>query len=213
MRNPFAGGLLVPPLTTDCSMQVLIEAPPHQPQSPMKNFLLFSALRMLGVPRWMTRLVLLVVLATSFSHLWAGTLSGRVVGVSDGDTITVLDASRQQYKVRLQGIDAPESRQAFGNVSKRGLSDLVAGQQVDVQYQKEDRYGRLLGVVFVGGQDVNLAMVSRGLAWHYTFYQRDQSILDRQRYALAQQQAQQAGIGLWRDAQPIPPWDFRRQVD
>lgn len=179
----------------------------------MKNFLLFSALRMLGVPRWMTRLVMLVVLATSFSHLWAGSLSGRVVGVSDGDTITVLDASRQQYKVRLQGIDAPESRQAFGNVSKRGLSDLVAGQQVDVRYQKEDRYGRLLGVVFVGGQDVNLAMVSRGLAWHYTFYQRDQSILDRQRYALAQQQAQQAGIGLWRDAQPIPPWDFRRQGD
>lgn len=192
-------------------MQALIEAPTHQPQTSMKNLLLFSALRMLGMPRWMTRLIMLAVLSTSFSHLWAGTLTGRVVGVSDGDTITVLDASRQQHKVRLQGIDAPESRQAFGNVSKRGLSDLVAGRQVEGRFDKEDRYGRLLGVVFEGGQDVNLAMVSRGLAWHYTFYQRDQSILDRQRYALAQQQARQAGLGLWRDAQPTPPWDFRRQ--
>lgn len=179
----------------------------------MKNFLLFSALRMLGMPRWMTRLIMLAVLSTSFSHLWAGTLTGRVVGISDGDTITVLDASLRQHKVRLQGIDAPESRQAFGNVAKRGLSDLVAGQQVEVRFEKEDRFGRLLGVVYAGGQDVNLAMVSRGLAWHYTFYQRDQLILDRQRYALAQQHARQAGIGLWRDAQPTPPWDFRRQGD
>ena len=194
-------------------MQVLIEAPLHQPQTPMKNVLLSSALRMLGVPRWMSRLVMLVALAISFSHLWAGTLTGRVVSVADGDTITVLDASRKQHRVRLQGIDAPESRQAFGNVAKRGLSDLVAGQQVEVRFEKEDRYGRLLGVVYAGGQDVNLAMVSRGLAWHYTFYQRDQSILDRQRYALAQQQARQAGIGLWRDAQPTPPWNFRRQSD
>lgn len=136
-----------------------------------------------------------------------------MVGISDGDTITVLDASLRQHKVRLQGIDAPESRQAFGNVAKRGLSDLVAGQQVEVRFEKEDRFGRLLGVVYAGGQDVNLAMVSRGLAWHYTFYQRDQLILDRQRYALAQQHARQAGIGLWRDAQPTPPWDFRRQGD
>ena len=194
-------------------MQVLIEALIHHRTFPMKNLLLFSALRMLGMPRWMTRLIMLAVLSTSFSHLWAGTLTGRVVGVSDGDTITVLDASLRQHKVRLQGIDAPESRQAFGNVAKRGLSDLVAGQQVEVRFDKEDRYGRLLGVVYAGGQDVNLAMVSRGLAWHYTFYQRDQSILDRQRYALAQQQARQAGIGLWRDAQPTPPWDFRRQGD
>lgn len=87
----------------------------------------------------------------------------------------------KQHKVRLQGIDAPESRQAFGNVSKRGLSDLVAGRQVEVRFDKVDRYGRLLGVVYEGGQDVNLAMVSRGLAWHYTFYQRDQSMIDRQR--------------------------------
>lgn len=194
-------------------MQVLIDTPSHQRTSSMQVFLIFSALRMPGVPRWITRLVTLVVLATSFSHLWAGTLTGRVVRVSDGDTITVLDASRRQHKVRLQGIDAPESRQAFGNVSKRGLSDLVAGQLVEVRFEKEDRYGRLLGVVYVGGQDVNLAMVSRGLAWHYSFYQRDQSLLDRQRYALAQQQARQAGIGLWRDAQPTPPWDFRRQGD
>jgi endonuclease YncB( thermonuclease family) len=179
----------------------------------MKNFVLFNALRMLGVPRWMTRLAMLIILASSFSHLWAGTLAGRVVGVSDGDTITVLDGARQQHRIRLQGIDAPESKQAFGNVAKRGLSDLVFGQTVEVRFDKEDRYGRILGVVFLGGQDMNLAMVSRGLAWHYKSYQRDQAPLDRQRYALAEDQARQAGIGLWRDPQPTPPWDFRRQGD
>ena len=94
----------------------------------------------------------------------ATTLLCLVVGISDGDTLTARCGAPSQYeqvKVRLQGIDAPESRQAFGNVSKRGLSDLLAGQQVDVRYQKEDRYGRLLGVVFVGGPMV-LEVIQEG---------------------------------------------------
>lgn len=161
----------------------------------------------------MTRLVVLCILASPLSNLWADTLNGRVVGIADGDTITVLDATHQQHRIRLKGIDAPESKQAFGNVAKRELSDLVFGKAVDVRYYKEDRYGRLLGIVFFGGQDVNLAMISRGLAWHYKHYQRDQAPLDRERYAFAEDQARQAGIGLWRDPNPTPPWDFRRHSE
>ena len=176
----------------------------------MKHYLVFSALRMLGIPRWMSRLVMLLVLVSSFSHLWAGTLTGRVVGVSDGDTITVLTEAREQYRIRLQGIDAPESKQAFGNVSKRSLSDLVFTKTVEVHFDKEDRYGRILGVVYAAGLDVNLAMVSKGMAWHYKHYQRDQTPHERRLYAQAEDDARASGLGLWRDPHAIAPWDFRR---
>lgn len=95
------------------------------------------------------------------------TLEGRVVGVADGDTITVLGAGNRQTRVRLQGIDAPESRQAFGQASKRNLSDLVFDKQVVVEYEKTDSYGRTLGKVVAFGRDVNLEQVRAGLAWHY----------------------------------------------
>ena len=86
----------------------------------------------------------------------AATLTGRVVNVSDGDTITVLDADKVQHKIRLTGIDAPERKQAFGNVSRESLADMVAEQQVTVEFDKQDRYDRVLGKVLVDGRDVNL---------------------------------------------------------
>ena len=100
--------------------------------------------------------------ATSWQATSLQTLEGRVVGVADGDTITVLGASNRQARVRLQGIDAPESRQAFGEVSKRNLSDLVFNTQVVVEYEKTDRYGRTLGKVLAGGRDVNLEQLKAG---------------------------------------------------
>ena len=137
------------------------------------------------------------------------TLEGRVVGVADGDTITVLDAGNRQTRIRLQGIDAPESSQAFGQASKRGLSDLVFERQVVVEYEKTDRYGRTLGKVLAGGRDVNLLQVEAGLAWHYKYYQDEQSPADRRLYADAETEARSARRGLWVDSNPIPPWDFR----
>lgn len=138
------------------------------------------------------------------------TLEGRVVGVADGDTITVFGAGNRQTRVRLQGIDAPESRQAFGQVSKQNLSDLVFDRQVVVEYEKTDRYGRTLGKVIAGGRDVNLEQVKTGLAWHYKYYQDDQSPSDRRLYADAETEARSARRGLWADSGPVPPWDFRR---
>ncbi len=138
------------------------------------------------------------------------TLEGKVVSVADGDTITVIGVGNRQTRIRLQGIDAPESRQAFGQASKRNLSDLIFGRQVVVEYEKTDQYGRTLGKVIVGGRDMNLEQVKAGLAWHYKYYQNEQSPNDRRLYADAETQARSMRRGLWDDPSPIPPWDYRR---
>ena len=130
--------------------------------------------------------------------------------VTDGDTIVVLDADKVQHKIRLQGIDAPERRQAFGTKSKEHLSDLVAGKTVEVDYSKYDRYGRVLGIVLVNGEDANLEQVEAGMAWHYKKYQREQSPSDRVKYSDAELEARRHKVGLWRDPNPMPPWDYRQ---
>lgn len=140
----------------------------------------------------------------------AQVIRGRVVGIADGDTVTVLDASKSQHKIRLQGIDASESRQAFGTRSNQYLSDLVYNKEVSVEWQKRDRYGRVLGKVWVGGRDACLAQVRAGMAWHYKYYQDEQSPEDRRLYAEAEREARATRRGLWSDPDPVPPWDFRR---
>ena len=105
----------------------------------------------------------------------AETLTGKVIHVQDGDSITVLDETHTQHKIRLSGIDAPERRQAFGNVSKESLAEQVAGQSVAVEWDKVDRYGRKVGKVLLAGMDSNLVQIKRGLAWHYKQYEREQS--------------------------------------
>ena len=92
----------------------------------------------------------------------ADTLLGKVINVADGDSITVLDDTNTQHKIRLTSIDAPEKRQAFGNVSKQSLADMVAGQSVTVEWVKTDRYGRKMGKVLLAGMDCNLVQVKRG---------------------------------------------------
>ena len=140
----------------------------------------------------------------------AATIEGRVVGVADGDTITVLDGSRTQHKIRLSGIDAPEKKQPFGQRSKESLSDLVYSKTVTVETDKTDRYGREVGKVLIDGSDANLVQVQRGFAWHYKAYEREQSANDRKAYADAENEAKAAQRGLWKDTAPVPPWDFRK---
>jgi endonuclease YncB( thermonuclease family) len=141
-------------------------------------------------------------------------LKGMVVGVADGDTITVLDADNKQHRVRLQGIDAPEKDQDFGNVAKERLSDLVFGKQVTVLFEKTDQYGRLLGKVVVDAQgaqkDAAEEMLWSGLAWHYKYYEREQSVADRETYNRVEMFARGKKRSLWTDKSPTPPWDFRR---
>jgi endonuclease YncB( thermonuclease family) len=141
----------------------------------------------------------------------ADTISGRVVSVADGDTITVLDSSNTQHKIRLSGIDAPERAQPFGRKSREQLAELVAGKSVEVETDKTDRFGRSVGKVVLSGRDINLAMVVSGLAWHYKAFAKEQGAADRISYMQAEGEAREARRGLWHDLEPVPPWDFRRK--
>ncbi|WP_431286651.1 thermonuclease family protein [Roseateles chitinivorans] len=140
----------------------------------------------------------------------AETLRGEVVGLADGDTLTVLDNERHQHRVRLVGIDAPEKRQAFGERSRQHLSELVFRQEVVVDWKKRDRYGRILGVVRVRSVDVAQAQLRAGLAWHYKAYAREQEAAQRALYSDEEIDARRARRGLWSEAAPTPPWEFRR---
>ena len=142
---------------------------------------------------------------------FAAELQGRVVGVSDGDTITVLADGQRQFRIRLSGIDAPEKKQAFGAIAKQTLSHQVYGKPVLVEWSKVDRYGRIVGRIELGGRDVNLQQVREGSAWVYTQYLRDLPEADRRLYLEAEQQAREERRGLWRDAAPEPPWQWRRE--
>ncbi len=122
-----------------------------------------------------------------------------------------MDESKSQHKIRLAGIDAPEKAQAFGNRSKEALSDCAFGKQATVETNKTDRYGRLVGKVIVEGKDCNLRQVQLGLAWHYKAYEREQSATDRKAYSEEENEARAARRGLWVDARPVPPWDFRQK--
>lgn len=162
---------------------------------------------------------LALLLLASFAG--AETLSGRVVGVTDGDTITVLDALKTQHKVRLAGIDAPEKRQPWGQQSKAHLSALCFDKAVTVEWNKRDRYQRIIGKIMVADPacqglcphitDTSLSQISSGLAWHYKKYQREQPAADREAYAAAEVQARSNQAGLWKDPSPIPPWEWRHQ--
>jgi endonuclease YncB( thermonuclease family) len=139
----------------------------------------------------------------------AETLTGKVVRVADGDTLTVLDANQRQYKVRLTGIDAPEKGQPFGHRSRQALADLVFRQHVSVEWHKKDRYQRLVGLVRVEGLDVGLQQLRAGLAWHYIAYAKEQSAAERQQYSQAEAEAKSSKRGLWSDGAPQPPWEYR----
>ena len=157
------------------------------------------------------RISLLLALLITQSLAHADTLTGRVVRVTDGDTIVILDSSDAQHKIRLTGIDAPERKQAFGTKSKDHLSDEVAGKFVVVDYSKRDYYKRILGKELLNGEDMNLEQVRAGLAWHYKKYQKEQSPEDRQLYSAMEIEAREAGRGLWHDPAPVPPWEYRKR--
>lgn len=132
------------------------------------------------------------------------TWTGRVVKVSDGDTVTVLNANSEEVKVRLGGIDAPEKKQAFGSVAKQALSDWVFNKIVVVREVSTDRYGRKIGFLDVDGSDINASLVWAGYAWEYKSYSKS-SVMGGY-----ENDARQQKRGLWVDANPTPPWEFRR---
>ncbi len=136
----------------------------------------------------------------------AVTFQARVVGVTDGDTVTVLDEQNQQHRVRLAEIDAPERGQPWGNRSRQALTALVFGKTVSVRETDTDRYGRVVARLFADGSDVNRAMVEQGHAWAYRQYLTDQTLI------ATEGRARQGRVGLWSmsDQETVAPWEWRR---
>ena len=128
---------------------------------------------------------------------------GRVVGVTDGDTITVLGADNKQHKIRLVGIDAPENKQQSGTQSRKALSAKVFQKEVQVDWYEHDTRGLVLGDVFVDDRFINLEMIQEGLAWHYKKYSHDPKLAD------AENSARRVQSGLWAAPSPTAPWDYR----
>ena len=149
------------------------------------------------------RLALVALVLWSVPAFTQERFSGSVVGVTDGDTIAVMHAGRA-VRVRLEGIDCPERGQDFGQRAKQFTSDMAFGKEAVVGVRNVDRYGRLVARVTVDGEDVSLALVRSGLAWHYTKYSRDPELAE------AEMAAKSAKVGLWSRLDAIPPWEFRQ---
>ena len=152
----------------------------------------------------MCRLASVLVVVGICLSAHAHTIAGKVMRVSDGDTIWVADAAKLKYKVRLDRIDAPEKDQPWGMESSSFLKSWIFGKDVRVEYAKRDRYGRILGVVYEGTNDVNLAMVRTGNAWHYGYFDKTPE------YAAAESEAREARRGLWSQDDPTNPYRWRR---
>lgn len=135
-------------------------------------------------------------------------VEGRIVGVTDGDTVKLVvigtSGSPEELKIRLNAIDAPESKQAFGAKAKERLSDLCFGKAVMMVPKEKDRYGRTIGTIYLNNEDINLRMVKEGFAWHYKAYDKTIPYTEAERDAKAKKK------GLWADPAPTPPWDFRK---
>jgi micrococcal nuclease len=161
-----------------------------------------------GRKRLLLRFVLVVGLLVCTGAA-ADTISGRVVRVIDGDPLVLLIPGHTQERIRLAGIDCPERKQAFGTRAKQALARRVAGKEVAVEWEKRDRYGRIVGKVIVDGRDVDLALVREGMCWWYRKYAHEQTPADRGLYENAEAKARAKRLGLWRDPAPIPPWEWR----
>ena len=164
-------------------------------------------------------LLLLSILATT-AH--SEIIKGKVIAISDGDTIKVLDSNQNQYKIRISGIDAPEKNQALGKRSKENLSDLVFGKEVEIIWDKKDKYQRIVGKILFADPkcirlscpkvlDAGLEQIKSGFAWWYQKYSKDQNDEDAALYEKAEGNAQKLKVGLWVDPDPIPPWDWRKK--
>ena len=134
----------------------------------------------------------------------AETPEGKVVGVRDGDDVVLL-VGKTQHRIRLAGIDAPELGQTFGRRAKQTLSDLAFGKTARAEVSGRGRYGRLIGTVHIGDQNVNQQLVAGGWAWHFKRYSDDKTL------ARPEAEARQAKRGLWADPDPVPPWEWRRR--
>lgn len=142
--------------------------------------------------------------------IYAESISGKVIKITDGDTVHIILTNHEKEKIRLAGIDAPERKQAHGKKATRYLASLIAGKTVTVEYNKRDRYGRIVGKILYNGEDVNLKMVQVGYAHWYFKYRKEQSRDDQISYKVAEANARKFNLGLFQN-EAIPPWEWRKK--
>ena len=152
-----------------------------------------------------TKLISILALLIVPSIALSADFSGKVVSISDGDTITVLSADKLEHRVRLAAIDAPEKAQAFGQRAKQAISDLCYGKDAQVKVIDIDRYNRSVGEVRCAGVYANEAMLSKGMAWVYRKYAKGYG-----GFYSVEEEARTASRGLWVDSEPMPPWEWRK---
>jgi endonuclease YncB( thermonuclease family) len=152
-------------------------------------------------------IIISILLAATATLVHANPIiTGKVISITDGDTITVLQ-DRTQYKIRLYGIDCPESHQDFGARAKQFVSDLVFNKDVRVVQKDKDRYGRVVGIIYLGDTCINEEIIKAGFAWVYHRYCKDPICKD---WLILEKEAGESKIGLWSHPDPVPPWEFRR---
>ncbi len=139
-------------------------------------------------------------------------IEGKVVAVEDGDTFSVQTADEVVHQIRFQAVDAPENRQPYYVKSAKNLKELLLNKTVKVVVLAKDSGGRLIGTVFLDGQDVGLTQLENGMAWYYKRYAYDQTSAARKAYADAQTKAAADRKGLWEGKNQIPPWVFRGEI-
>ena len=154
----------------------------------------------------MNLLTWFILWTISLPALGAGSFNAKVTHISDGDTFTVTIAGGKTFRIRLSGIDAPEKDQPFGAKAKTGLSTLIMGKEVRVDWSGYDDYQRLLASVFSGSTWINQHMITQGWAWHYIFYDQNPQL------ASAQAKARATRKGLWAGTNPTAPWDWRKKT-
>lgn len=130
-------------------------------------------------------------------------IKGKVIKITDGDTFVLLTGSKEQIKIRLHGIDAPEKKQDYGTVSKNYLSNLVFKKDIIIEYKNRDRYGRRIGIAFMEGVNVNEKMLSEGMAWHFKKYDTNSQ------WSVLESKAKEEKKGLWSQPNPVAPWEWR----
>jgi len=159
----------------------------------------------------MRRVAVLCLLLSATPAVLADVLTGRVVSIADGDTLTLVAANKRQHRIRLSAIDAPEQAQRFGDRSRTALNSLAYGKVVRAECGSRDQYGREVCKILLNGADINLLQLRSGMAWWQRKFAWEQSPADRAAYEQAEFQAKIRRVGLWADKNPVPPWKWRRQ--
>ena len=162
------------------------------------------------------KIFIIIILFLTSTYTFAD-FNADIVRIIDGDTIDVLDGNNKKLRIRLLGIDTPESEQPFGHESSTHLKKILNGKSVIIISKPNKNkpytlgyYNRVIGKVILHGRDINLEMIEKGMAWHFKKYKKNQPIEDRYSYNNAENEAQEKKIGLWSDQNPLPPWKWRK---